>query len=163
MKLFSGRRPLIVAAFGAVIAAALVVAQSSQATPRAPEPSCGATITVSTKLDRDLVNCPNNGITIGADKVMLDLNGHAIDGDGSEFPGCPPDQPCDVGLVDLDHHGVTIKGGRVREFALGALLVGAADTRLTFASGTIVKVAVDVSGEPFVDLATEAKMAFARD
>jgi large repetitive protein len=93
--------------------------------------SCGATITVSTRLDRDLVNCPNNGITIGADNITLDLNGHVIDGDGTEFPACPPDQPCDVGVVDLDHHGVRVTGGRVREFALGALVVGAADSRIT--------------------------------
>ena len=32
-----------------------------------------------------------------------------------------------------------------------------------FAGGTIVRVAVDVSGTPFVDLAEEARMAFARD
>jgi arylsulfatase len=32
-----------------------------------------------------------------------------------------------------------------------------------FAGGTIVKAAVDVSGEPFVDLAKEAAAAFARD
>ncbi|HEX4082124.1 MAG TPA: hypothetical protein VHX40_04105, partial [Acidimicrobiales bacterium] len=32
-----------------------------------------------------------------------------------------------------------------------------------FAGGTITMAAVDVSGDPFVDLAQEAKMAFARD
>jgi len=32
-----------------------------------------------------------------------------------------------------------------------------------FAGGTIVKAVIDVSGEPFVDLAMEAKAAFARD
>jgi hypothetical protein len=32
-----------------------------------------------------------------------------------------------------------------------------------FAGGTIHKAVVDVSGEPFVDLAEEAQMAFARD
>jgi arylsulfatase len=31
-----------------------------------------------------------------------------------------------------------------------------------FVGGTIKRVFVDVSGEPFVDLATEAKVAFAR-
>ncbi len=123
-------------AFGATLATAAVAllvatAGSAQATTRAPQLNCGATITVSTKLDRDLVNCPDNGITIGADHITLDLNGHVIDGDGTEFPDCPPDQPCDVGVVDLDHSGVTIKGGRVREFALGALVVGANDSRFT--------------------------------
>jgi arylsulfatase len=32
-----------------------------------------------------------------------------------------------------------------------------------FTGGTIVRAAVDVSGEPFVDLAAEARMAFMRD
>ncbi len=32
-----------------------------------------------------------------------------------------------------------------------------------FVGGTIERAAIDVSGEPFVDLATEARLAFARD
>lgn len=32
-----------------------------------------------------------------------------------------------------------------------------------FVGGTIARAAIDVSGEPFVDLAQEARMAFARD
>jgi parallel beta-helix repeat protein len=93
--------------------------------------TCGQTITTDTKLDNDLVDCPNNGIVIGADNVTLDLNGHVIDGDGTEFTACPPDEPCDMGVVDLDHQGVTIKGGTIREFDFGALVVGASDSRLT--------------------------------
>jgi parallel beta-helix repeat protein len=92
--------------------------------------SCGKTITTDTKLDRDLVNCPNNGIVVAADDVTLDLNGHVIDSDGTEFTACPPDEPCDIGIVDLDHHGVTIKGGTVREFAVGVVVVGASDSRV---------------------------------
>jgi parallel beta-helix repeat protein len=96
-----------------------------------PQPSCGDTITVSTKLVTDLVNCPNNGIVIGADDITLDLNGHVIDGDGAEFADCPPDEACDIGVLDFDHHGVTIKGGKVREFTFGALVVGASDSHVT--------------------------------
>ena len=40
------------------------------------QPSCGDTITADTTLDSDLVDCPNNGIVIGADDITLDLNGH---------------------------------------------------------------------------------------
>jgi parallel beta-helix repeat protein len=96
-----------------------------------PQPSCGDTITVNTKLVKDLVNCPNNGLVIGADNITLDLNGHVIDGDGAEFAECPPDEACDIGVLDFDHHGVTIKGGKVREFTFGALVVGASDSRLS--------------------------------
>jgi parallel beta-helix repeat protein len=128
-KLVRGRGALPVSAVGVVIAMPLVFAGSSHATLRAPALSCGATITVSTKLDRDIVDCPNNGITIGADNVTLDLNGHVIDGDGSEFSGCG-DEPCDVGVLSLGHRGVTIKGGAVRDFSVGALVVGATDSHL---------------------------------
>jgi parallel beta-helix repeat protein len=124
------RRELTIAA-GVALAAALVVAQPSPATSRAPQLSCGATITVSTKLDRDLVNCANNGIVIGADNVTLDLNGHVIDGDGAEFSGCGADEPCDVGVVAFGHSGVTIKGGTIREFGIGVLVVDTSDSRIT--------------------------------
>jgi hypothetical protein len=34
---------------------------------------CGDTITVSTRLDSDLVECPGSGIIVGADSITLDL------------------------------------------------------------------------------------------
>jgi hypothetical protein len=104
-----------------IVAIALSVALGS-ASGRAvvAQPRCGATITVDTKLTRDLVNCPNNGLVIGADNITLDLNGHVIDGDDAEFTDCPPDEACDIGVLDFDHHGVTIKGGKVRQFTFGA-------------------------------------------
>jgi arylsulfatase len=37
------------------------------------------------------------------------------------------------------------------------------DSPFAFVGGTIHKAVVDVSGEPFADLAEEARMAFARD
>jgi large repetitive protein len=130
----------VAAALAAAAALTLAVGASAgtsngQATVRgqaalASSVSCGETITTDTRLDRDLVNCPNNGIVIGADDVTLDLNGNVIDGDGIEFTACPPDEPCDIGVVDLDHHGVTIKGGTVQEFGVGVLVVGATDSRL---------------------------------
>jgi parallel beta helix pectate lyase-like protein len=115
-----------------IVATALSVAvgpASGQAS--GPQPSCGDTITVDTKLAKDLVNCPNNGIVIGADNITLDLNGHVIDGDDAEFSDCPPDEACDIGVLDFGHRGVTIKGGEVREFTFGALVVGASDSHVT--------------------------------
>jgi len=114
------------------LAAAVVLAVPAAAQASGPpQPSCGATITVDTKLHRDLVDCPDNGIVIGADDVTLDLNGHVIDGDGTEFTDCPPDEACDIGVVDFDHHGVTIKGGKVSEFTFGAIVAGASDGRVS--------------------------------
>ena len=96
-----------------IVALALFAAVGS-ASGRAlgPQLSCGDTITVNTKLTIDLDNCPNNGLVIGADNVTLDLNGHVVDGDDAEFTDCPPGEACDIGVLDFDHHGVTIKGGR---------------------------------------------------
>ena len=92
--------------------------------------SCGDTITVDTKLDADLVDCPNNGIVIGANGVTLDLNGHTIDGDGEHFDDtiaprglllCPDDELCDVGVASEKHNRLTIEGGRIKEFSNGVL------------------------------------------
>ncbi len=92
--------------------------------------SCGDTITTDTKLHRDLVDCPNNGIVIGADNVTLDLKGHTIDGDGKSS-GCVPTAICDVGIANADGHAaVTIKGGSVKQFVFGVLCDGVADNRL---------------------------------
>ena len=54
--------------------------------------SCGDTITADTTLDSDLVDCPNNGIVIGADDVTLDLNGHTVSGDGEAVENCPAER-----------------------------------------------------------------------
>jgi large repetitive protein len=90
----------------------------------AAQVSCGDTITTDTTLHHDLVNCPNNGIVIGADDVTLDLNGYTIDGDGTEFSGCDPTaEVCDAGVVNDGYNGVTVRHGRVRQF-LGDVLFG---------------------------------------
>jgi parallel beta-helix repeat protein len=90
--------------------------------------SCGQTITKSTKLRQDLVNCPANGLVIGADDITLDLNGHTIDGDG--VLGCEELYACDFGVDNAGHRGVTIKGGSIREFATAVVMVGGSQNRL---------------------------------
>ena len=120
-----------------IVAAALSVGVgSASGRTSGPQPSCGDTITVDTKLVADLVNCPNNGLLIGADDITIDLNGHVIDGDGAEFSDCPPDEACDIGVLDFDHRGVTITGGKIREFTFGVLAVGATHSRV---SGLVLK------------------------
>ena len=81
--------------------------------------ACGDTITADTTLDRDLTDCPSNGILIGADDITLDLNGHTISGDGKPVRRCPRDQICDLGVGYDDHTGVTIRDGSVRGFGIG--------------------------------------------
>jgi parallel beta-helix repeat protein len=81
--------------------------------------SCGDTITADVTLHRNLVNCPNNGIVIGADNVTLDLNYHTIDGDGRLTHGCPETEFCDVGVANFGHDGVTVVHGSLRQFGGG--------------------------------------------
>jgi parallel beta-helix repeat protein len=91
--------------------------------------SCGDTITSDTKLDRNLTNCPGNGIVIGADDIELDLNGHTIDGDG--VLGCDEFYACDFGVDNTaGHHGVTIEDGTIRDFATAVFVLEASDNRL---------------------------------
>jgi len=85
--------------------------------------SCGEVITTDTTLDSDLINCPNNGIIVGANGVTLNLNGHLVDGDGTNAAGCDPNAAvCDTGVVDDGHDGVTVMHGRVRQFGVGVLV-----------------------------------------
>ena len=93
--------------------------------------SCGDRITADTTLEQDLVNCPNHGIVIGADGITLDLNGHLVDGDGVPAANCNPrKEPCDFGVFNDGHDGVTVMHGSVRQFGLGVLVGGARRTRL---------------------------------
>ncbi len=87
--------------------------------------SCGDTITTDATLHHNLVNCPNNGLLIGADNVTLDLNYHTIDGDGTPFSGCHPrKEVCDVGVVNDGHDAVTVVHGSVRQFEGGVGIGG---------------------------------------
>src|SRR5215211_9354814 len=109
-----------------VFAVAGLVALSGAEAAAVQQVNCGDTITTDTTLHKDLVDCPNNGIVIGANGITLDLNGHTIDGDGTEFAGRDPNaEVCDTGVVDDGHDGVTVMSrtaaeggmhGRVREF-----------------------------------------------
>jgi parallel beta-helix repeat protein len=119
----NGRRaaPLVSLAVLVISAVAALMAVKDGEALAAGQVSCGDTITTDVTLDHNLVNCPNNGIIIGADDVTLDLNYHTVDGDGSLTPGCDREAEfCDEGVVNLGHDGVTVAHGSVREFAVGA-------------------------------------------
>jgi len=103
-----------VAAAGLLALAAPAVAQAGAG------PACGATITSDTRLRADLVDCPGDGLVIGADNVTLDLGRRTVDGVGAG-----------VGIKVAGHRGVRIRGGSVREFAVGVGLDAADGARVS--------------------------------
>jgi parallel beta-helix repeat protein len=114
-----------------VTVAAVAFAALSGAEAASKQPKCGDTITTDTTLHKDLVNCPNNGIVIGADNVTLDLNGHTIDGDGKPDESCNPRKElCDFGVAFENHDGITVKHGSMRDFGSGLAAFSTRHTRL---------------------------------
>lgn len=115
------RRFLAASSTGIVLAASISVAFPPSAL--ADHVACGETITADTTLDGDLVDCPNNGILIGAHDITLDLNGHTIDGDGAPTGDqCSEDEFCDVGVGNDDYNHVRIIGGTITGFDFGVYL-----------------------------------------
>ena len=93
--------------------------------------SCGDTINTDVTLHADLVNCPSNGLVIGADGVTLDLNGHAIEGDGAAAPDCDiKTEFCDLGVVTQGHDGVRIKRGEISGFINAVVVFGGRGVRV---------------------------------
>lgn len=81
--------------------------------------NCGDTVIVDAKLDADLIDCPGDGISIGADGVALNLNGHTIDGIGQG-----------AGVAVRFYRGVTIENGAIREFKQGVVLDNAEEVHV---------------------------------
>lgn len=107
------------------LVAALIAASLSVALPDgealANHVQCGDVIAQDTQLDSDLIDCPGDGLVIGADGVTLDLNGHVIDGistsglHGARGIVGTSTSACPVGCS----RGVTIENGTIRQFFLG--------------------------------------------
>lgn len=70
---------------------------------------CGAAISRNLQLDHDLA-CAGNGLSVVADHVKVDLNGHTITGSG-----------VGAGIDVTGRTGVSIFGGTIRNFAAGVL------------------------------------------
>lgn len=73
---------------------------------------CGQIVTTSIRLANDLVNCPGDGLVIGASHITVDLAGHSISGvnaRGSE------------GIADDGHGNVLIQNGTIKRFFLNGV------------------------------------------
>jgi parallel beta-helix repeat protein len=71
---------------------------------------CGTTILADLTLDHDLT-CAGTALTVGADGITIDLNGHSISGSGSG-----------VGIGVTGRANVTISGGAIENFFTGVLI-----------------------------------------
>jgi parallel beta-helix repeat protein len=115
-------KPSIRLALLCVLAVALLPASA-----QASHVQCGDVITQDTTLDSDLLNCPGDGIVIGADGITLNLAGHLVDGVGFPTSGAGVDN-------NEGHDGVAVTNGRISGFFAGVRMIGADDnviTRLT--------------------------------
>jgi len=79
---------------------------------------CGATIVESLKLDHDVM-CTGDGLTVGADGIRIDLDGHRIAGGGSG-----------VGMMVSGRRDVSITGGTITAFATAIRLVASTDVEI---------------------------------
>lgn len=83
---------------------------------------CGSVITHSTTLANDVGPCSGDGLTIAADHVVLDLNGHSVFGMPLNQYGTEDTQS--AGILFQDATGSTVMNGEVYHFATGVLVAG---------------------------------------
>lgn len=107
-------RGVAAGATAALLLAVLPVAGASAAAPRAVALPCGAVLTHSVRLAADVV-CPAGGVglTLAADGVELNLNGHAVTG-----PGAGPATAGGTGVL-VDAEDAVVRNGRVTGWASG--------------------------------------------
>lgn len=86
------------------------------APPAYAAPACGAVLTVNTTLTADLLNCPDDGLVVGAGGITIDLNGHTIDGVGLGV-GIRND-----GFDDVTITNSALTPGTIKEFDYGVQL-----------------------------------------
>ena len=92
----------------ALAAIAATMATMAAFAPPAQALDCGRTITRDTTLQSDILECPGDGLTIGANGVDLNLNGFTIDGTG-----------LGAGVRNDGFDNVTIKNGTISSFDYG--------------------------------------------
>src|SRR5688572_15838454 len=110
-----------------VLAGVTLLASGGQAL--ASHVQCGDVITQDTTLDSDLIDCPGDGIVIGASDITLDLGGHTVQGNAV---GCGiANGPTDWCLSPIEgYERVTVRDGVVRDFYLGVGIGNVTDSAL---------------------------------
>jgi parallel beta-helix repeat protein len=87
-----------------------------------PSSDCGRVLTQDTTLQSDVLNCPGDGLVIGADGIEVRLAGHTVDGVGAAGS---------AGIRVAGHDGVVVRGpGLVKEFDDGVRVEGGTANRV---------------------------------
>ena len=87
-----------------------------------PSGDCGRVLTQDTTLTEDVLNCPGDGLVVGADGIEVRLAGHTVD--GTSAPGS-------AGIRLAGHDGVVVRGpGLVQEFDDGVRIEGGTGNRV---------------------------------
>lgn len=105
------------ALFVTVAAAVLTAAPPAQARAQ----RCGMRITHNFTLHRNLHNCRGDGLVVRANNITVKLAGHTVDG---------RNRRSSAGIRITGLHGVTVRGGVIRQFGKGVWLVRASDNRI---------------------------------
>jgi parallel beta-helix repeat protein len=88
-------------------------------TPVMASDLCGSTIVTDVVLDQDLT-CTGNGLTVGADGIKINLNGHTITGPGSAIASVR-------GISLNQRNSVSIRGGTIRNFESGVFVANSSE------------------------------------
>lgn len=110
----------IVTGAAALATALMALVMLGSAPAFADQVTCGETITHSVTLTNDLINCPGDGVVIGAANLTIDLNGHTVAGVGSDAAG--------TGILSEGYTATTVEGGTVQDFRWGIQLRGGDNT-----------------------------------
>jgi parallel beta-helix repeat protein len=101
------------------LSAAAVALSSAPASAQAL--ACGQVVTTNVTLEADLLDCPGDGLVVGASGITIDLNGHTIAGSHAGD-----------GIDDTAGYArVTVRDGTIRSFTNGVQLVGVRGSRLS--------------------------------
>jgi Right handed beta helix region len=101
-------------ALTAAVAATMLLAVSA-GLALASHVHCGDVLTQDTTLDSDLINC-GSGVSVGANDITLDLNGHVVDG------VTPPEGMGGAGVDNFaNYSGLTVENGTIQQFGRGLL------------------------------------------
>jgi hypothetical protein len=104
--------PLAVAA----VVVSTVAASQGQAGGGVAIASCGTTVTTNAYLINDILDCPDHGVTVGADGITIDLKGFTIGGTQAGLR---------YGINNTGgHDGLTVKNGVVTKFDYGVAASG---------------------------------------